>query len=263
MQRLKERMDEGFMGDGYERYKRKVLDALSSVGIVMDEKKLGRAEKWIRDFYADRMNAYDCAGALMDNSSMRESENAPDSGTELNEALERYASEIIGSAEDSRDAVYKIRKMDALDKSRFDHVVGTIASRLGVAARILLSDYGYEILKLVTDMKLNDHQIIKKFTDSGESMARMHNAMSVAEALEIIEASGKRVDEYIDAPGTPSNFGKSEHRVRFLYYGDDPLGEEKEAVFWLNNPEDEDELREAISEYLKEGSPDIDILEVS
>jgi hypothetical protein len=44
MLRLSECINEGFFGNGYDRYKRKVLDALASIGIVIDEDEMKKAE---------------------------------------------------------------------------------------------------------------------------------------------------------------------------------------------------------------------------
>jgi hypothetical protein len=187
MLRLTERINEGFFGNGYDRYKRKVLDALSSIGIIIDEEKMKRAEDWIRDYYADKMDAYDCASAVKDEFRRYR---AP-----LKESFERYATVIIDSAPSllKKNAVKRIQTMDRIQKVQFDNVVITLCDLKNLDPKDLLASRGYDIMKLVQDGALNTDQIIERI---GQQILRKKNErMSVEEALEIIKESGRRVDK--------------------------------------------------------------------
>lgn len=187
MLRLSECINEGFFGNSYERYKRKVLDALASIGIVIDSDKMKKAEEWIRDFYADKMNAYDCASAVRDEFKRHK---AP-----MTEAFENYATEIINSAPSlqKKRAVKRIQSMDRIQKAQFDHVVLSLCGLKNLDPKEFLASRGYDILKLVQDGALNPEQIIERIGQ--QILNKKNESMSVEEALEIIKESGKKIDE--------------------------------------------------------------------
>lgn len=186
MLRLSECINEGFFGNGYDRYKRKVLDALASIGIVIDEDKMKKAEDWIRDFYADKMNAYDCASAVRDEFRRYR---AP-----VTEAFENYATEIINSAPQSKrkNAVELIKSMDNIKKAHFDHCIMSIAEKKKMDPKGVVKARGFDIMELVNDGKQAPSQIIDSIS---RQLLDTKEPMSVQEALEIIRESGKRIDE--------------------------------------------------------------------
>ena len=186
MLRLSECINEGFFGNGYDRYKRKVLDALASIGIVIDEEKMSKAEKWIRDFYADKMDAYDCASAVRDEFRRYR---AP-----VTEAFENYATEIINSAPQSKrkNAVELIKSMDNIKKAHFDHCIMSIAEKKKMDPKCVVKARGFDIMELVNDGKQAPSQIVDSIS---RQLLDTKEPMSVQEALEIIRESGKRIDE--------------------------------------------------------------------
>lgn len=186
MLRLSECINEGFFGNGYDRYKRKVLDALASIGIVIDEEKMKKAEDWIRDFYADKMNAYDCASAVRDEFRRYR---AP-----VTEAFENYATEIINSAPESKrkNAVELIKSMDNIKKAHFDHCIMSIAEKKKMDPKGVVKARGFDIMELVNDGKQAPSQIVDSIS---KQLLDTKEPMSVKEALEIIKESGKRIDE--------------------------------------------------------------------
>lgn len=186
MLRLSECINEGFFGNGYDRYKRKVLDALASIGIVIDEEKMKKAEDWIRDFYADKMNAYDCASAVRDEFRRYR---AP-----VTEAFENYATEIINSAPQSKrkNAVELIKSMDNIKKAHFDHCIMSIADKKKIDPKGVVKARGFDIMELVNDGKLAPSQIVDSIS---RQLLDTKEPMSVKEALEIIKESGKKIDE--------------------------------------------------------------------
>lgn len=186
MLRLSECINEGFFGNGYDRYKRKVLDALASIGIVIDEDKMKKAEDWIRDFYADKMDAYDCASAVRDEFRRYR---AP-----VTEAFENYATEIINSAPQSKrkNAVELIKSMDNIKKAHFDHCIMSIAEKKKMDPKGVVKARGFDIMELVNDGKQAPSQIVDSIS---KQLLDTKEPMSVKEALEIIKESGKRIDE--------------------------------------------------------------------
>jgi hypothetical protein len=186
MLRLSECINEGFFGNGYDRYKRKVLDALSSIGIVIDEEKMSKAEKWIRDFYADKMDAYDCASAVIDEFRRYR---AP-----VTESFEKYATEIINSAPQSKrkNAVELIKSMDNIKKAHFDHCIMSIAEKKKMDPKGVVKARGFDIMELVNDGKQAPSQIIDSIS---RQLLDTKEPMSVQEALEIIRESGKKIDD--------------------------------------------------------------------
>lgn len=186
MLRLSECINEGFFGNGYDRYKRKVLDALASIGIVIDEDKMKKAEDWIRDFYADKMDAYDCASAVRDEFRRYR---AP-----VTEAFENYATEIINSAPESKrkNAVELIKSMDNIKKAHFDHCIMSIAEKKKMDPKGVVKARGFDIMELVNDGKQAPSQIVDSIS---KQLLDTKEPMSVKEALEIIKESGKRIDE--------------------------------------------------------------------
>lgn len=191
MLRLSECINEGFFGNGYDRYKRKVLDALASIGIVIDEEKMKKAEDWIRDFYADKMDAYDCASAVRDEFRRYR---AP-----VTEAFENYATEIINSAPQSKrkNAVELIKSMDNIKKAHFDHCIMSIADKKKIDPKGVVKARGFDIMELVNDGKLAPSQIVDSIS---RQLLDTKEPMSVKEALEIIKESGKvaSMSDYID-----------------------------------------------------------------
>lgn len=186
MLRLSECINEGFFGNGYDRYKRKVLDALASIGIVIDEDKMKKAEDWIRDFYADKMNAYDCASAVRDEFRRYR---AP-----VTEAFENYATEIINSAPQSKrkNAVDLIKSMDNIKKAHFDHCIMSIAEKKKMDPKGVVKARGFDIMELVNDGKQAPSQIVDSIS---RQLLDTKEPMSVKEALEILKESGKKIDE--------------------------------------------------------------------
>ena len=191
MLRLSECINEGFFGNGYDRYKRKVLDALASVGIVIDEAKMKRAEDWIRDFYADKMNAYDCASAVRDELRRYRAT--------VTEAFENYAAEIINSAPQSKrkNAVAIIKSMDNIKKGHFDQCILSIAEKKKMDPKSVVKARGFDIMELVNDGKQAPSQIVDSIS---RQLLDTKEPMSVKEALEIIRESGKyaSMSDYID-----------------------------------------------------------------
>lgn len=191
MLRLSERINEGFFGNGYDRYKRKVLDALASIGIVIDEEKMKRAEDWIRDFYADKIDAYDCASAVRDE--LRHYR------ATVTEAFENYASEIIDSAPESKrkNAVELIKSMDNIKKAHFDNCIMRIAEKKKMDPKGVVRARGFDIMELVNDGKQAPSQIVDSIS---RQLLDTKEPMSVKEALEIIRESGKvaSMSDYID-----------------------------------------------------------------
>ena len=191
MLRLSECINEGFFGNGYDRYKRKVLDALASIGIVIDEEKMKWAEERIRDFYADKMDAYDCASAVRDE--LRRYR-AP-----VTEAFENYATEIINSAPRSKrkNAVALIKSMDNIKKAHFDNCIMRIAEKKKMDPKGVVKARGFDIMELVNDGKQAPSQIVDSIS---RQLLDTKEPMSVKEALEIIRESGKvaSMSDYID-----------------------------------------------------------------
>ena len=205
MLRLSECINEGFFGNGYDRYKRKVLDALASIGIVIDEEKMKKAEDWIRDFYADKMDAYDCASAVRDEFRRYR---AP-----VTEAFENYATEIINSAPQSKrkNAVDLIKSMDNIKKAHFDNCIMRIAEKKKMDPKDVVKARGFDIMELVNDGKQAPSQIVDSIS---RQLLDTKDPMSLKEALEIIKESGKvaSMSDYIDmvkAELIKMDFGKS------------------------------------------------------
>jgi hypothetical protein len=61
-----ELIDEGFFGNAYDKYKKTVLKFISKYGVELNN-NLNEIEDWIRDYFLDKMNVYDCAKAIRDN----------------------------------------------------------------------------------------------------------------------------------------------------------------------------------------------------
>jgi hypothetical protein len=61
-----ELIDEGFFGNAYDKYKKTVLKLISKYGVELNN-NLNEIEDWIRDYFLDKMNVYDCAKAIRDN----------------------------------------------------------------------------------------------------------------------------------------------------------------------------------------------------
>jgi hypothetical protein len=61
-----ELIDEGFFGSAYDKYKKAVLKLIFKYGVELNN-NLNEIEDWIRDYFLDKMNVYDCAKAIRDN----------------------------------------------------------------------------------------------------------------------------------------------------------------------------------------------------
>jgi len=61
-----ELIDEGFFGSAYDKYKKSVLKLISKYGVELNN-NLNEIEDWIRDYFLDKMNVYDCAQVIKDN----------------------------------------------------------------------------------------------------------------------------------------------------------------------------------------------------
>ena len=87
--------------------------------------------------------------------------------------------------------------------------------------------------------------------------------MKLDEALNTLKNSGYLV-EYIDATPEPSTFGKSEYIVDYNWWPSDMSDTcvIRQDKVWLTDPEDDEEIKNVLSEILKEGSPEIEIIEV-
>ena len=183
MKRLSECINEGFFGNGYDKYKRKVLDALASIGIVIDDKKMGRAEKWIRDYYADKIDAYKCASAVRDD--LRSSS--------LNEAFEKFAADVIDSAPalQKKRAAKRVMSMTREQKDKFDEILLAISEEKNRSAKELAGSIGYEIVRLIQDGMLTKEEIIERLARGVLKVSKIN----IEEALEIIEESGRRIDK--------------------------------------------------------------------
>ena len=184
MLRLSECINEGFFGNGYDRYKKKVLDALASVGIVIDDKKMSRAEKWIRDYYVDKMDAYKCASAV------REEINK---NPAIREAFEKFATEIIDSAPSlqKKRALKRIKAMSIQQKDEFDAILLKLSEIKNISAKEVAMSHGYDIMKLIQDGYLKRDEIIDRVGRQILGQRRM----SVEEALVLIKEAGKEVDD--------------------------------------------------------------------
>jgi len=191
MKRFRECINEGFLKTSYEAYERKVLDALSSVGIVIDSNKMDRAEEQIRDFYDDDMSAYDCANSLRDD--------IVRSAPSVSEAFERYAAELVNSAPSSkrRSAVDSIKSMDNIQKAHFDQCVLGVAKKNNIDPKSVVRSYGYDIMELIRSGTKSPSKIIDSVS---RQLLDTKEPMSVQEALEIIRESGKvaSMSDYIE-----------------------------------------------------------------
>ena len=187
MKRFGEFVNESFFGNSYDKYKRKVLDALSSVGILIGEDKMKPAEEWIRDYYADKMSPYQCASALRD-------ELKKPSSDKMNEAFEKFASEIIDSAPalQKKRALKRMTSMTIHQKNVFDEILLQLSLKKNKSAKEIAESHGYDIMRLIQDGLLSKEQIIERI---GWQILGNSEKMSVKEALEIIHESGKEVDD--------------------------------------------------------------------
>ena len=59
-------LDEGFFGDAYTKYKFAVYKLLKKYKVDLDN-NIKEIEDWIRDYFLDKMDVYDCANAIKDN----------------------------------------------------------------------------------------------------------------------------------------------------------------------------------------------------
>ena len=88
--------------------------------------------------------------------------------------------------------------------------------------------------------------------------------MEIDKAKEILKSAGILV-EYIERAPGPSTFGKSEYTVDYNWWPSDKSDYwvNRQDTVWLENPDDEDEIIEALSDILGEGSPEVEILSVN
>lgn len=137
MKRLSECINEGIFGDKYDSYKKRVLETLSSIGVVIDPSKMKRVEDWIRDFYSDNMSVYDCARAIRDD--LRE---------KRVQCTEAYASEIIdGAPAGSRLNVVKgLRSLDSEQKRELDASIEKFSEWHAMKEAEVAKQYGHKIL---------------------------------------------------------------------------------------------------------------------
>ena len=189
MQKFKEFVNEGFFGNGYLRYKNKVAQILSSLGIVIDPSRVKSAEEWIRDFYLDNVDAFDCARSLRDD--LRRT-------ARLAESIEQYAADIINSCPEHRRrfAVSLIHKANRIQKDRFDRITDRIADILKIDLQTVISAYGFELLELIYGNMLTDDDIVRKYAAMGALLAKrdMKKEMGLEEAMKIIEEAGVSVN---------------------------------------------------------------------
>ena len=91
-----------------------------------------------------------------------------------------------------------------------------------------------------------------------------YKKLTLEEAKKVLEDNNYLV-EYIDAPKGPSTFGKSEYTVDYNWWPSDRPGEvvARQDTVWLENPDDDDEVINALSDILREGSPEVEILSVN
>lgn len=193
MQKFNEFVNEGFFGNAYLRYKNKVAQILTSLGIVIDRSSVKKAEEWIRDFYLDKSDAFDCARALRDD--LRSSD-------KLSESIEQYAADVINSCPEHRRrfAVSLIHGASRIQKGRFDRIADRISDILEIDLQTVISAYGFELLELICDGDISDDEIIQKYAAIGTLLAKMDmkREMGLEEAMQIIEDAGVSI--------TPSSF---------------------------------------------------------
>lgn len=195
MKRLNECISEKLLGDSYEKYKNKVIDVLTSLGIIVPPSFVKTAEDWIRDFFVDKSDAFDCAKSLI--SELARKNVVPRRPETVHESVAQYTKEIIGSAPTYRRsyAVKMINKLNEFEKQRFNKLVSGIADVLKVDFDVVVSAYGFELLELIYGNMLTDEEIIEKYAAMGYLLAKKHmkEDMSLQKAMEILEASGSEV----------------------------------------------------------------------
>jgi hypothetical protein len=185
MEHLTKFINEGFFGNKYLRYKAKVADILTSLGIVIDPSRIKKAEDWIHDFFVDGVDAFDCARSLRDD--LRRT-------ATVTESVEQYAADIIDSAPDYRRmyAVKLLHKATRLQKDRFDRITDRIAETLKIDLKTVIGAYGFELLELIYGNMLTDDDIVEKYAAMGYLLAKrdMKKDLGLREALEILEDTG-------------------------------------------------------------------------
>lgn len=100
--------------------------------------------------------------------------------------------------------------------------------------------------------------------DALETLIEENFNTELGEAKEILKNAGFLV-EYIDHSSGPSTFGKSEYTVDYNWWPSDKTDYwvNRQDTVWLENPDDEDEIIDALSDILGEGSPEVEILSVN
>jgi hypothetical protein len=100
--------------------------------------------------------------------------------------------------------------------------------------------------------------------DALETLIEESFNTELGEAKEILKNTGFLV-EYIEHASGPSTFGKSEYTVDYNWWPSDKSDYwvNRQDTVWLENPDDEDEIIDALSDILGEGSPEVEILSVN
>jgi predicted small metal-binding protein len=100
--------------------------------------------------------------------------------------------------------------------------------------------------------------------DALETLIEENFNTELGEAKEILKNTGFLV-EYIERAPGPSTFGKYEYTVDYNWWPSDKTDYwvNRQDTVWLENPDDEDEIIDALSDILGEGSPEVEILSVN
>ena len=195
MKRLNECISEKFLGGSYEKYKNKVIDVLTSLGIIVPPSLVKTAEDWIRDFFVDGSDAFDCAKSLI--SELARKNVVPRRPETVHESVAQYTKEIIGSAPQHRRsyAVKMVAKLNEYQQNRFNKLVRDIADVLKVDQETIISTYGFELLELIYGNMLTDEEIVEKYAAYGYLLAKrdINKDMDLGEAMKILEAAGEFV----------------------------------------------------------------------
>ena len=112
----------------------------------------------------------------------------------------------------------------------------------------------------LSKVETNLHILIK----THRPYSKKKRILNISEAKEILKNAGLLV-EYIDHNSGPSTFGKSEYTVDYNWWPSDKSAYcvPRQDTVWLKNPDDDDEIIEALSDILGEGSPEVEILSVN
>lgn len=112
----------------------------------------------------------------------------------------------------------------------------------------------------LSKVETNLHILIK----THRPYSKKKRILDIDKAKEILKSAGFLV-EYIDHVSEPSTFGKSEYTVDYNWWPSDKSDYwvNRQDTVWLENPDDDDEIIEALSDILGEGSPEVEILSVN